>query len=161
MPRTPDRRPGALIEDEEIRLITNAIWPTPEGALNYDGTSFVMRDSLGNFNPRNAGTGITAAQHKALRDLIHFIDDGPADGFASGAYKETTYSGILPTTQIWYEDSGKTQKIVELTVTYTGILPTTEVWKMYDTDGVTLLLTVTDAITYAGVFETTRTRTWV
>lgn len=161
MPRTPDRRPGALIEDEEIRLITNAIGPTQDGALNYDGTSFVMRDSLGNFNPRSGGSGISAAQHKALRDLIHFIDDGPADGFASGAYKETTYSGILPTTQIWYEDSGKTQKIVELAVTYTGILPTTEVWKMYDTDGVTLLLTVTDAITYAGVFETTRTRTWV
>ena len=160
MPRTPDRRPGALIEDEEIRLITNAIGPTQDGALNYDGTSFVMRDSLGNFNPRSGG-GISAAQHKALRDLIHFIDDGPADGFASGAYKETTYSGILPTTQIWYEDSGKTQKIVELTVTYTGILPTTEVWKMYDADGVTLLLTVTDAITYTGVFETTRTRTWV
>lgn len=160
MPRTPDRRPGALIEDEEIRLITNAIGPTQDGALNYDGTSFVMRDSLGNFNPRSAG-GISAAQHKALRDLIHFIDDGPADGFASGAYKETTYSGILPTTQIWYEDSGKTQKIVELTVTYTGILPTTEVWKMYDADGITLLLTVTDAITYTGVFETTRTRTWV
>jgi hypothetical protein len=160
VPRTPDRRPGALIEDEEIRLITNAIGPTQDGALNYDGTSFVMRDSLGNFNPRSGG-GISAAQHKALRDLIHFIDDGPADGFASGAYKETTYSGILPTTQIWYEDSGKTQKIVELTVTYTGILPTTEVWKMYDADGVTLLLTVTDAITYTGVFETTRTRTWV
>jgi hypothetical protein len=149
-----------LIEDEEIRLITNAIGPTQDGALNYDGTSFVMRDSLGNFNPRSGG-GISAAQHKALRDLIHFIDDGPADGFASGAYKETTYSGILPTTQIWYEDSGKTQKIVELTVTYTGILPTTEVWKMYDADGVTLLLTVTDAITYTGVFEITRTRTWV
>lgn len=161
MPRTPDRRPGALIEDEEIRLITNAIGPTQDGALNYDGTSFVMRDSIGNFNPRSAGGGITEAQHKALRDLIHFIDDGPADGFVSGAYKETVYSGILPTSEIWYEDSGKTQKIVELTTSYTGILPVTEVWKMYDMDGVTVLLTLTDAISYSGVFETNRTRTWV
>jgi hypothetical protein len=32
---------------------------------------------------------------------------------------------------------------------------------MYNTDNVTLLLTVTNAITYAGVFETTHTRTWV
>ena len=63
--------------------------------------------------------------------------------------------------QVWYEDATKTQKIVELTITYSGILPITEVWKMYDMDGVTLLLTLTDAITYSGVFEATRTRTWV
>jgi len=36
---------------------------------------------------------ITASDHEILRQLIHFIDSGgPADGFASGAYKE-----ILPT----------------------------------------------------------------
>jgi hypothetical protein len=30
---------------------------------------------------------------------------------------------------------------------------------VYDTDGSTVLATVTDAITYGGVFETDRTRT--
>ena len=49
---------------------------------------------------------------------------------------------------------------MQLDITYTGITPTTEVWKMYDTDGTTVLVTLTDAITYSGVFEATRTRTW-
>lgn len=105
--------------------------------------------------------GITDAQHKALRDLIHFIDEGPADGFASGSYKETTYNGVFPTVIDWWEDVTKTQRIVDLTITYTGAFPTTEVWRMYDTDGVTVLVTLTDTITYNGALEATRTRTWV
>lgn len=98
--------------------------------------------------------------HRSLLDLIHFIDDGPGDGFASGAFKDSDPTAF-PTSEIWYKDGGKTQKIVELTLTYTGVLPTTEVWRMYDTDGTTVLFTVTDTITYSGIFEDTRTRTWV
>jgi hypothetical protein len=59
------------------------------------------------------------------------------------------------------EDNTKTQKIVQLDVTYTGSLPTTEVWQMFDTDGITVLVTLTDVITYNGSLEITRTRTWV
>jgi hypothetical protein len=103
----------------------------------------------------------TRQPHAALRQLIHFLDDGPGAGFASGAYKEIQYSGALITQEIWWEDNTKTQKIVQLDVTYTGSLPTTEVWQMYDTDGVTVLVTLTDVITYNGSLETTRTRTWV
>ena len=55
MPITPDRRPGPLEEDEEFRLIANPVGPTQPGAMNYDGTSFVMQDTLGNFNPRSGG----------------------------------------------------------------------------------------------------------
>lgn len=104
--------------------------------------------------------GLTASQHKALRDLIHFIDDGPADGFTSGAYLEVTYSGVLPTVETWYEDNTKTQKIVELTTVYSGVLPSTETWVMYDTDGTTVLVTLVDTITYSGVLESSRDRTW-
>lgn len=105
--------------------------------------------------------GITLSQHKLLRQLIHFIDEGPTDGFASGSYKELTYSGALVTSVIWYTDNTKVDKIVELTITHTGAFPTTEVWKMYDTDGSTVLLTLTDSITYSGAFEQNRTRTYV
>jgi hypothetical protein len=99
--------------------------------------------------------------HRFLRHLIHFIDDGPALGFASGAFKETLPAGSpFPTSEIWYEDAGKTQKIVELTVTRNTLQqPVTEEWKMYDADGSTVLETVTDSITYSGVFEISRTRT--
>lgn len=52
MPRTPDRRPGPLEEDEEIQFGPNPIPPTQDGAVNYDGSSFLARDSVGTFNVR-------------------------------------------------------------------------------------------------------------
>jgi hypothetical protein len=148
----------------------------PSGAISAQAASLFLRDtgagaeiylntSAGSGTTWSqlgtGGSGITAAQHAALRQLIHFLDDGPGAGFASGAYKEIQYSGALITQEIWWEDNTKTQKIVQLDVTYTGSLPTTEVWQMYDTDGVTVLVTLTDVITYNGSLETTRTRTWV
>jgi len=107
----------------------------------------------------SGGGGLTQAQHKALRDLIHFIDDGPADGFASGAYKEI--SGVpLSSSEIWYTSAAKTDKIVELIITRDSAKkPTTEEWKMYDADGSTVVATVSDAISYSGAFEISRTRT--
>jgi len=109
---------------------------------------------------QEAGSGLTADQHKTLRQLIHFIEEGPGEGFTSGAYKETLPSGsVFPTSIIWWESSSKLKKIVERTITWTGVNPTTDEWKVYDTDGSTLLATVSDSISYSGVFETTRTRT--
>jgi hypothetical protein len=71
--------------------------------------------------------------------------------------------GVFPTSVIWWESSAKLKKIVEKTITRTGtgtnVAPTPIVWKIYDTDGSTVLVTVTDTITYNGVFETDRTRT--
>lgn len=105
-------------------------------------------------------SGISEATHKTLRHLIHFIDDGPGGDFASGAFKEILPSGNpFPTSYIWYESVAKLDKIVELTVTRgTAQKPITEVWEMYDTDGSTILATVTDTISYSGPFETTRLR---
>lgn len=107
-----------------------------------------------------SGSGLTADAHKVLRQLIHFLEEGPAEGFTSGAYKETLPSAsIFPTSVIWWESSSKLKKIVERTMTWTGVNLTTDQWKIYDTDGSTVLATVTDAISYSGIFETTRTRT--
>lgn len=104
--------------------------------------------------------GITPADHDALRQLIHFIDDGPTDGFASGSVKDCTTEGTLVVNEVWYTDAGRTQKIVELDITYNGVFPVTETWRMYDTDGTTVLVTLVDTIQYNGVFEASRTRTY-
>jgi len=96
--------------------------------------------------------------HDVLRSLIHFIDDGPASGFATGAYKVTTYSGIFPIDEVWYTSSAQLLKIVKKTTTWTGILPTTIVWRMYNESGV-ILATVTDTVSYSGLFEANRSRT--
>lgn len=103
--------------------------------------------------------GVNQTAESTLRQLILFIDEGPADGFASGAYKEVI-GQPFPTSVIWYEDSTKTQKIVEKSIIYYGNnLPQIISWKMYDTDGTTILHTVVDTITYQNdIFESTRTR---
>lgn len=107
------------------------------------------------------GGGITPSQHETLRQLIHFVDEGPGDGFASGAYKETLPSGnAFPTSITWYLDSTKTKKLVEKLITYNASqFPITISWNMYDVDGVTIIHNVTDTISYSSAFETTRTRT--
>ena len=158
MVRTPDRFPGER-EDEGLLLDPGAIVPTVNGELRYvTGVGFRFYEE--GVEKGLTGTGISETQHKTLRQLIHFIDNGPAEGFVSGAYRETLPSpSPFPTSVIWYTDSGKTDKIVEKLITYTGVNPTTVQWKMYDVDGSTVLATVTDAISYSGVFETSRTRT--
>lgn len=123
--------------------------------MNYDGTSFVLRDSIGNFNPRSGGGGITAGEHETLLQLIHFIDEGPAEGFATGATKTVTGT-VFPTQVLWKRADAT--KLVEQNVTWTGANPTTVQWKMYAANGVTVLATVTDTISYTGPFETGRTR---
>lgn len=159
MPQTPDRFPGER-EDEGILLDADVIYPTVNGEIRYvTGVGFRFFDE--GVVTGLSGSGITATQHKTLRQLIHFIDDGPAEGFASGAYMETLPSANpFPTSFIWWESAAKLKKIVEETVTYNSNKTiATDEWKVYDTDGTTVLATVTDAISYSGVFETSRTRT--
>lgn len=134
-----------------------SIW-SYQGKLRFrdienSGTGYTLSQILA-----GAG-GITPDSHKKLRQLIHFINDGPAEGFISGAYKETLPSGPFPTSEIWWESSSKLKKIVELLTTWNGINITQEKWKIYDTDGTTVLWTITDTINHTGVFETDRTRT--
>ena len=159
MPRTPDRQPGAS-DEEKIVFEPQAVSPTVNGELLYK-TGVGFRFFEEGVEKGLTGSGMSEAQHKALRQLIHFIDSGPADGFVSGAYHETL-SGPFPTSYIWWTSAAKTAKIVELTLTRnSNKTPATEEWKMYDTDGTTVLVTVTDTISYSGIFETTRTRTIV
>jgi hypothetical protein len=111
-----------------------------------------------------SSTALTSDQHRTLRHLIHFIDQGPAEGFASGAFKEILPAGsVFPTSVTWYTDSGKTHKIVEKLIersagSATNITPTPITWILYDEDGVTVVAKVIDSITYSGVFEYQVTR---
>jgi hypothetical protein len=133
--------------------------PVAVGQVRLVGGAFKAMDSAGVFDLRS-GSGLSEAAHKALRQLIHFIDDGPGHGFASGAFKETV-GGVFPTAETWFVvgSTPPAGKIVELLTTWASAKITQEIWRIYDTDGSTVLATVTDAITYSGVFETTRTRT--
>lgn len=154
MPRTPDRFPGER-EEEAIQFEPGATVPAINGEVRYV-TSVGFRFYQEGVE---VGLGVQASDHPGLRQLIHFIDNGPAEGFTSGAFREILPAASpFPTSVIWWTDSGKTDKIVEKLITYTGVNPTTIEWNVYDTDGSTVLATVTDTISYSGVFETSRTR---
>jgi len=135
-----------------------------------DETVVVSRDESGNMTFKDSsnlektltevlgGVGsLSEEAHKALRQLIHFMDDGPAEGYGSGAYREVT-GGVKPTSITWYTDDTKADKIVEKVLTWTGVNVTTIQWAIYDDDGSTVLASVTDVITYSGIFETSRAR---
>lgn len=163
MPKTSQRFAGPLFE-EEILLDDRTGLPSPTlpGTIRrQDGVVYIV-DSLGAYDPRSGG-GISDAEHKTRRHLVHFGVNGPAEGFVSGAYKETV-GGLFPTSVIWYVDNTKVDKIVEKTIERsagpaTMVAPTPIVWKIYDVDGSTVLATVTDNITWSGIIETDRTRT--
>jgi hypothetical protein len=125
------------------------------GLTNVSGST--LQDALTSIDTAiSASSGFTANIHKTLRQLIHFIDEGPADGFTSGCTK-TTIGFPFVTSEVWRLPDNK--KIVELNITRNSSrLPITEEWKMYDVDGTTVVCTVTDTYTYNGVFETSRVR---
>jgi hypothetical protein len=115
-------------------------------ALTYDGS--IWREKSRNNN-------LLESQHEALRQLIHFIDEGPTTGLV---LRKAITGTVFPTAVTWYHTPVATEyKLIEKLLTWTGPKPTTIVWKIYS-DTEVLLATVTDTISYTGVFETGRTR---
>lgn len=155
MSKTPDRFPGES-DEEGIILEQQGSQPLVDGELRYvTGQGFRFKEEGTVRGLTAAGSGITDEQHKTLLQLIHFVDEGPAEGFTTGATKTTTGT-VFPTQELWRR--ADSTKLIEKNITWTGPKPTTIEWKVYATDGLTVLATVTDTITYSGVFETGRTR---
>ena len=104
----------------------------------------------------DGSSGSAFQNHEALRQLIHFIDDGPTEGLV---LRRATTGTAFPTAVVWYHTVASVErKLVEKLITWTGVTPTTITWKIYD-DSEVLMVTITDTITYSDVFETGRTRT--
>lgn len=109
----------------------------------------------------DTGDQLTEQEHPTLRQLVHLADGvgGPFEGFATGAYREVTGNKLAPTKVTWYTSSAKTSKIVDKSITYNGVLqPTIITWQAYKADGYSLNASVTDTVTYNGIFELYRDR---
>jgi hypothetical protein len=104
-------------------------------------------------------SGISETDHKSLRHLIHFINEGPGDGFYSNPFREIS-GGIFPTRVTWWSDSNKTFRLFQTEITRSGIYPITESHKMFAADGLTILASAKDVITYSGAFELARSRSY-
>ena len=154
--RTPQDFAGPAFEEEIIFYDQYGALPIQNGTLVYSDGYFYLRDGYEIYVPQSPG------KHKRLRQLIHFIDDGPSSGFASGAYREILPAGDpFPSQVIWWASSSKLKKIVETVITRnSNKQPSSIQWKMYDVDGSTVLETVTDSVQYLhNIYETNRTRT--
>jgi hypothetical protein len=159
MPRTPDFFPGDR-EEEGLLFLSGSEYPSKNGEVRYvAGVGFQFYEE-GTLRTLSSSLGISSNDHQSLRQLIHFIDDGPTIGFPDGTFKETLPLGNpFPTLEIWWESAVKLKKIVQLEVTRSlGQLPVIEKWKMFDSNGSTVIEQVTDTITYSGVIETFRSR---
>lgn len=161
MPRTPDQFPGERFE-ESILFESGSQLPLNSAEVLYASAS--VSGSGFFFNEEGTISGpvasfLNSGSHARLRQLVHLANGGPFEGFASGAVQDTGPKPF-PTASIWYTDNTKTKKIVEQLVVYNpNRTVSSEQWKAYDVDGLTVLATVTDSITYDGAFETLRTRT--
>lgn len=159
MGRTPDRFAGPLYE-EGIYFDPTAL-ASAQGELRYTGTRFSLYDASGEYDPRSGGGGITESQHLALRQLIHFLEDGPGDGFGAGPYyRERLPAGDpFPTSEVWYEDVTKAKKLVGWSCTYNpNKTYATETWTVYKVDGASKAAEAVDTVVYSGIFEISRTR---
>jgi hypothetical protein len=109
MPQTPDRHPGAFIEDDEIILKENPTGdPAEVGGVRQVGGAFRMRDNKGVFNPR----GITEADHEALNTLVHWVGETN--------WQEIVRSGGKVTNVIHWETSDRLKKIRECVIARSG-----------------------------------------
>ena len=97
--------------------------------------------------------------HNALPDIIHFLSDGPGDGFASGAYLSTTFAGPLITSRVWWTTAAMTQRIFAIVYAYKGPLLSTVTYTLFNAQGVQVRL-LTDTLTYNGPLLASVTRTW-
>lgn len=104
-------------------------------------------------------SGPGARVHDSL-DLIHMIDDGPVEWLDEAYFENAPAGDPFPTSRTWYHDNTKARKIVEKLITRDeDQFPTTIVWNLYDSDGTTVITTVTDVFTYDGPQEVSRART--
>lgn len=106
----------------------------------------------------SASAGQTTS-HAGLFDIIHFLTDGPGDGWPSGVYCQEQYNGLLLTRATWYTSSAMTTPIVQRTYTYNGLLVATDTVTLYSAAG-TAVRVCQDVYSYAGIQRTGRTRTF-
>lgn len=97
--------------------------------------------------------------HNATPDIIHWLaNGGPGDGFVSGAFRQTTMTGIMPAAITWYTSAAMSSRMYGVVYTYSGLLISKAVRTLYANNSP--VRTVTDTITYASPFAPIVSRTW-
>jgi hypothetical protein len=147
--------------------VQNTAGTTLDRAAFVDRNSADLRLTDANAGTKNAQDLVTrvlggVASHASLLDIVHFLDEGPGDGWGSGANLRVTRTGPLLATKTWYTSTANTAvPIIQVAYTYLTGTPLlgTKTWKLYNAAGV-VVRTLTDTITYSGVLVASVTRAW-
>ncbi len=136
------------------------IWVSSSPPAVTDGSVLWYNSTIGGYYQYDGADWVglvDSGNHNRLLDPIHLINDGPADAFYSGSYKETI--GVpFTTSEIWWTSAAKINKISELLIVRDELQrPITETFIVYGSDG-SVVSTITDTISYNGAFEISRNR---
>lgn len=161
MAQTQDHRAQIAYRDTEVQIGSSgsATVVSGVGGMRYNGTAFQLLDSVGQYDPRLA----YQLTHAQLNDLIHVMSNGGP--VLNAAYKVTAYAGnsLFVASETWYTTSARTIPISQHRFVYPAasfLNPTQEVWVVYTPGTSTALHTITDTMTYTGIVETSRTRSY-
>ena len=145
---------GASKIGYDIRGKVITVANTVSGAIGNIDT-LLSGGSSGNYLSSGGGISPNWVDDDLVR-RIWKLWNGGFEGY-SGSYREVS-GGIFPTSVIWYMDSSKGLKIIEKLYTYNDNKTISSiVWKLYSSGGI-LVRTITESISYSGIFESSRVR---
>ena len=132
-------------------------------ALQTDDNSIWLVTGLAGSTPVWLATlspaPLTLSGHSALRQLVHLAEGGPFEGFPDAVRDIEPAGSPFPTSVIWWTDETRQEKIIEKLITRNpNQTAATIQWKVYVSGSNTVAASVTDTITYQGIFEVSRTR---
>lgn len=130
---------------------------TTESTFQIGSTGPMLKSTGGIIEARDASdsayvvvrTGDGTGSNDAVSRGAHEVLDSLVHDLAETSYEEVTRTSGLVTSVIVWTDSGKTQKVRELTITRSGGRVSVFVRKQYDGTG-GLVQTVTSTITRSG-----------
>lgn len=142
--------------------LDNLISPSAGDVLDDPGLDHASQHQDANdaVNALETKVGVNFSSVNASIDYIVRLFLLTANEHQSASYRECT-GFPFPETVIWYTDSGKTIKLVEKEFVYvtSTCVPDQIILRLYDGSvSNTVLRTITDVISYNGVFEVSRER---
>jgi len=143
----------ASIVDTVTFVVTETIGTSTSGSVSFQYPAGATK----------VGVDIANLHYGSSTDLQTLLTRLDWASLLENGAPETSYreivGGVFPSSVTWYNNSDKAHKILELTITRDASKkPTSEVYKIYNTSDA-LIATISDAMTYSGAYETSRTRT--
>lgn len=130
-------------------------------AVPIAGEWFWRTDLQSLFRRNDSNTAWHQITCGALDGELRYFIEAPADLSQTGAYRTIT-GGFFFSNMTWWTSSAQTIKIMESNYTRNAQNQATSIeHKLYSPDGLTVISTVTEDITYSGAFEVSRLRTIV